>query len=67
MVEHRYSGRVRADMVQVDHVSDHSSLLLDQHVPERRQYHEFWAQAGVTAILRHLLMDRCKYNPSQHR
>ena len=44
-----------------------SSQMLDTSIPERRHYKENWAHAGVTAILKHLLMDRCKFNPKQHR
>ena len=30
-------------------------------------YPEYWAQTGVAAILRHLLMERCRFNPASHR
>ena len=36
-------------------------------VRPKKQYREFWALNSVVGILRHLLMERCRYNPAQHR
>lgn len=42
---------------------DHMAKILKP----KKNYTEFWAYSGIVSILRHLLMDRCKFNPTQHR